>query len=48
MTTTLERSYQPLQTYEVEGPDETPHEIHVVPEGSKSEFSYILIVRLAN
>jgi hypothetical protein len=48
MTTTLERSYQPLQTYEVEGPDETPHEIHVVPEGSKSEFLYTRIVRSAN
>ncbi|XP_059490836.1 autophagy-related protein 9A [Neocloeon triangulifer] len=41
MTTTLERSYQPLQTYEVEGPDETPHEIHVVPEGSKSRWNHV-------
>jgi len=39
MTTTLEHSYQPLQPYEADGdgPEETPHEIHVVPEESKSK-----------
>ncbi|XP_065340573.1 autophagy-related protein 9A [Cloeon dipterum] len=41
MTTTLEHGYQPIQSYDMEGPEETPHEIQVVPEGSKSRWNHI-------
>jgi hypothetical protein len=45
MSATLEASYQPLQPYGMEEPDETPQDsgviIHVVPENSRGTVMLI-------